>query len=339
MKFSELGEFKFIERISHHYPSTNPFVIKGIGDDAAVMSVSRDSVILVTTDQLIEGFHFQLAATEGWKLGWKALAVNLSDVAAMGGTPVGYTLSLGIPTRRVSLTFLDEFYRGLSRLGKKETVALLGGDTSESGERLTISISVIGTALREQVVYRNGANDGDDIYVTGWLGDASVGLKLIERGEKTTEALELIERHLCPTPRTREGRLLAEKGIPTAMIDVSDGLLADLNHILHQSGLGAEIELSALPLSQAFRSCAAPCSADPLMLALGGGEDYELLFSASIGRREEIEGICEDLSCPITRIGRLSKEIQGILLKDKQGMTRKADPLGYDHFKTNRTSS
>ncbi len=252
----------------------------------------------------------------------------------MGGTPTGFVLSLGIPAERISVKFLDDFYQGLYCLGNKMGVELLGGDTSEGGERLIITVSLLGKADQEKVVYRDGGQDQDDLYVTGWLGDASLGLKLIEQGVKKGWAEKIIERHLTPMPRILEGRLLAERGIPNSMIDISDGLLADLNHILDQSKIGAEIELSRLPLSPEFQSRAGDYTDNPLNLALGGGEDYELLFSVPSKKRKEVDRLSRELIPPITRIGRLSKRINGVLLKDENGRTKKADPVGYDHFKT-----
>lgn len=333
MKFSDLGEFGFINRIARRYPPEDSSILKGIGDDAAVISFSKDSVILLTTDQLIEGFHFCLEETEGRRLGKKALAVNLSDIAAMGGVPIGYTLSLGIPTKRISIEFMDDFYEGMISFGRKMGVELLGGDTSEGGERLFISVSLLGKAEKGKVIYRGGGKDGDDLYVTGWLGDAALGLKLTEKGVQEEGKEKLFERHHSPIPRTREGHLLAERGIPNAMIDISDGLLADLNHILEQSQIGAEIELALLPLSLEFRIWSRLYELDPLSLVLGGGEDYELLFSASPEKSKALAQLSGELSLPITCIGKLSREIQGIWLKDGQGKITEAKPLGYDHFR------
>jgi len=331
---SELGEFGFINRIAQHYPTKHSSVLKGIGDDAAVLALSEDSVVLLSTDQLIESYHFRLDMTNGWKLGWKALAVNLSDIAAMGGVPIGFTVSLGIPTQRMSLEFLDDFYEGATSLGNTLGIDLLGGDTSQGGERLIISVSIVGEAAKGEVIYRDGGKDGDIVYVTGFLGDAALGLKLLERGVNRTKIKNLLKRYLCPTPRVREGRLLAERKIPNAMIDISDGLLADLNHIVRQSGVGGEIELPLVPLSSELRDQATRYGLDPLTLALGGGDDYELLFTTSPEKIEAVDQLREELTCPVTRIGKLSGEVDGIMVKDKQGSIKAAQPFGYDHFKT-----
>ena len=334
MKFSDLGEFGFINRIVEHHPTRHPSILKGIGDDAAVISFADDGVILLTADQLIEGFHFHIEKTDGRKLGSKALAVNLSDIAAMGGYPIGYTVSLGIPSKRISLDFIDAFYDGMSSLGKKMGVALIGGDTSESGERLFISIALLGKAPKGTVIYRGGGKDGDLLYVTGSLGDAALGLRISEKGGSGEEKENLLARHLSPTPRVKEGQVLAERGIPNAMIDISDGLLADLNHIVEQSGVGAEVDLSRVPLSPEFQTWAKEYVSDPLSLALGGGEDYELLFSVSPEKSKEVAKLSQELFIPITSIGKLAREIQGIWLKDEQGRIKKTEPLGHNHFTT-----
>lgn len=332
MKLSELGEFGFIARIARRFPLEGGAVRTGIGDDAAVLSLPDHSDLLFTTDQLIEGFHFRLDTTSAHDLGEKALAVNLSDIAAMGGVPLGFTVSLGVPSTRISVEFLDEFYEGISCMATQAGAALLGGDTSESGERFIISVALLGVAAEGREVCRRGAAHGDDLYVTGWLGDAALGLKMLERGMHDPQTARVRARHLCPEPRLHEGLLLAERGIPHAMIDVSDGLLADLGHLLEASGLGAEIELAALPLSTDFQVWAGELAPDPVQLALAGGEDYELLFCAPPAQAKEVERLQADGVVPFTRIGRLSREIEGIILRDAEGSARHVPPFGHDHF-------
>jgi len=334
VKFSDLGEFGFINRIARRHSIQPPDILKGIGDDAAVISFSDDVVILLTADQLIEGVHFRIEETEGKKLGAKALAVNLSDIAAMGGYPIGYTVSLGIPSKRLAVDFLDAFYEGMTGFGKTMEVALIGGDTSESGERFFISLALLGKASKGKVIYRSGGKDGDLLYVTGWLGDAALGLKVSEQGGNRAGRKNLLARHFLPLPRVKAGQFLAERGIPNAMIDISDGLLADLNHIVEQSGVGAEVELSRIPRSPEFQAWAHEYVADPLVLALGGGEDYELLFSVSPEKSHEVAQLSQELSLPLTCIGRLARKIKGIWLKDEQGRSKKTEPDGYDHFQT-----
>jgi thiamine-monophosphate kinase len=184
------------------------------------------------------------------------------------------------------------------------------------------------------VVYRGGGEDGDLLYVTGWLGDAALGLRISEQGGSRAGKENLMARHFLPLPRVKEGQVLAERRIPNAMIDISDGLLADLNHIVEQSGVGAEVELSRVPRSPEFQTWAQEYVSDPLALALGGGEDYELLFSVSPEKNNEVAKLSQELSIPLTFIGRLAREIKGIWLKDEQGRIEKTEPRGYDHFKT-----
>jgi len=334
VKLSDFGEFGFINRISQHYPSKRASVLRGIGDDAAVLALSENSALLLSTDQLIEGYHFRLDMTTGWDLGWKSLAVNLSDIAAMGGAPLGFTVSLGIPAQRISVEFLDDFYEGATTLGNTFGAELLGGDTSQAGERLIIGVSIIGEAAKDKVVYRNRGKDGDILYVTGSLGNAALGLKLLERGINRKEIQDVLKPYLRPTPRVREGQLLAERSIAHAMIDISDGLLADLYHLVQQSGTGGVIDLPLVPLSAELKDRALRHGLDPLSLALGGGDDYELLFCVSPEKAKTMEQLQDELTCSVTRIGELSSEVDGIMVKDENGSTRKAQPLGYDHFRT-----
>jgi thiamine-monophosphate kinase len=198
---------------------------------------------------------------------------------------------------------------------------------------LIISVTIVGEAPQDEVIYRDGGKDGDALYVTGFLGDAALGLNLLERGVDRTEIENPSKKYLCPTPRVREGRLLAKRRIPNAMIDISDGLLADLDHIVHQSSMGAEIELPLIPLSSEIKEKAAQYGLAPLTLALGGGDDYELLFTISPEKSGAVDQLREEFTCPITRIGKLSRAMDGIMVKDEHGNIREVQPSGYDHFK------
>jgi len=333
VKLSDLGEFGLIDRIASRYTTSHASTLKGIGDDAAVLSFDPNDVVLVSTDQLIEDVDFRLKTTSAANLGWKSLAINLSDIAAMGGIPAGFLVSLGIPSARIPLAFLDEFYDGLMRLAAEASCDLLGGDVSESGERFIVTITIVGTAKRGAVVYRGGGRDNDDLYVTGQLGEAALGLKILEAGGVTEGCEPLIQRQECPLPRLKEGLLLAQRGIAHAMIDVSDGLLADLNHMVTESGIGAEIDCTAVPLSAALQAGAALCKEDALELALTGGEDFELLFSAAPEQRDAINQVEQECMCPITRIGRLSQHSSGIVILDRSGAKRTLGAAGFDHFK------
>lgn len=326
MRLRELGEFGFISRIARR-SRTGSGVALGIGDDAAALVPTAGLHTLVTADMLVEGVHFDLALTGPSDLGRKSLAVNVSDIAAMGAVPRFALLSLAIPPS-LSVEFLDTFVGGLLAVAEECGVTLIGGDTCSSRDGFTISVTLMGEQRPDLVVTRGGAKAGDRIYVTGTLGDSALGLELLRRGERTGAA---IGRHLNPSPRLAAGRRLTEAGIPTAMIDVSDGLLADLGHILEQSGCGATVRLDRLPLSGEYRSRVPALSGPLFTLALSGGEDYELLFTAPSGREEEIGALAASLNLPITGIGEIRGE-PGLAVLAPDGATCAPPSRGFDHF-------
>lgn len=328
MKLSRLGEFGLIERIRLRTPAGRG-VRLGIGDDAAWVENPRGSS-LVTADLLIEGSHFDLRWTSLFDLGYKALAVNLSDLAAMGGVPAYVILSLGIPAYFDSKD-IDAFYRGFNALATKTGVALVGGDTNVA-KALIVSVCVIGHALARPI-RRSGAKVGDDIYVTGTLGDSALGLKFLQRSftaQKQQQLRKLLARHHRPTPRVAAGALLAKKRLATAMIDISDGLVQDLRHICRASGAGAIIWEQCLPLSRAYRALAGK---DGTCHALSGGEDYELLFCARPRHRKQIKNLESRIQLPITRIGACVQSVEGISVIDSSGTPVSVPLKGHDHFK------
>jgi len=306
----------------------------GIGDDAAWVK-GKGCSYLVTADLLLEGVHFQLQWTSLYDLGYKSLAVNLSDIAAMGGLPAYLLLSLGIPTT-FSAEDVDEFYRGISSLAAKTGVSLIGGDTTAAGS-LLISACVIGHAVSPPVA-RSGARVGDDIYVTGTLGDSALGLDLLmkRRAVKSNRAVAyLLSRHRLPTPRLKAGALLSKEKLAKAMIDVSDGLLQDLGHLCDASGVGAVVSEPSLPLSPAYRAIAAN---DAKRYAVNGGEDYELLFCVRRQDRSRLEKLKPRFDVPITRIGWCVEARQGVKIIDAQRRPLRLTARGHDHFKI-RTSN
>ncbi len=328
MKLSRLGEFGLIEKIARATPSGRG-VRLGIGDDAAWVASTSGSC-LITSDLLLEGVHFDLHWTTLFALGHKTLAVNLSDIAAMGGIASYLSLSLGIPTHYESED-VEEFYRGITSLSVKSGVALVGGDTS-AADSLIISACVIGQAPTRPVT-RRGAKVGNDIYLTGTVGDSGLALTLLKskRAQPAGKAFAyLLSRHNKPTPRLAAGALLARKRLATAMIDVSDGLLQDLGHICQASGVGAVIWEEKLPLSRAYRALAGN---DGLQCALSGGEDYELLFCARRRDRLSIEKLQDRAQVPITRIGTCAPASEGIRVLDRTGTLRVVRTRGHDHFK------
>jgi thiamine-monophosphate kinase len=328
MKLSRLGEFGLIERIGRMSASGRGVRI-GIGDDCAWVNHAAGSS-LITADLLIEGVHFDLKWTSLFALGYKSLAVNLSDIAAMGGVPAYAIVSLGIPAKFDSKQ-VDEFYRGFNSLARKCRVALIGGDTNIS-PALIISVCLIG-APPARPVRRSGAKAGDDIYVTGTLGDSALGLEQLRKKSRPANppaVRQLLARHHRPTPRLSAGALLAREKLATAMIDISDGLLQDLGHICKASNTGAVIWNDRLPLSAAYRALAGK---NRTRFALGGGEDYELLFCARPRHRQPIEQLHGRARVKITRIGSCVAAQQGITVVDGSGKALALRLKGHDHFK------
>jgi thiamine-monophosphate kinase len=322
----KLGEFGLISRIAEQV-KPGAGVDIGIGDDAAVTRPTAGTITLITTDMLVEGTHFDLSMCDPKMLGRKSLSVNLSDIAAMGGEPRHFLLSMALPSC-TSLEFIDEFIRGTLSVAEQFNVSLIGGDTCSSREGVVISITVMGEQIPEKVVRRRGAAPGDLVFVTGTLGDSALGLNLLKSGERGNPATD---RHLDPSPRVREGLALANAGMPTAMIDVSDGLLADLGHILELSAVGASLELDKIPLSPFFLEKYRPLCDECLSLALAGGEDYELLFTAPASRNQEIFSLLQRLGTPVTVIGEITAE-ERLRVISGDGSEYRIVKRGYNHF-------
>ena len=328
MKLSEIGEFGLIKAISQ-IADKGQGVVMGVGDDAAVLTPSPGKVLLATTDLLLEGVHFTLEFIDYHRLGRKALAVNLSDIGGCGGIPTVFLVSLAIPPE-TEVASLQALYKGMMEHARTYGCSLVGGDTSR-GNELMISITIIGEVEARNCVYRSGAKPGDRIFVTGTLGDAALGLKQLKSGVREGDP---VQRHLDPTPRVREGGEIARQGLATAMIDISDGLIADLGHIAEASGVGAYVHLAQLPLSAPYREHITQYYKNPYLLALAGGEDYELLFTAPEGRAEAIQKLAADLGTPITQIGEISQAPVGVTLVGSDGKQVPVEQRGHDHFKT-----
>lgn len=325
MKLDALGEFGLIGRIAQAVRSRAD-VLTGIGDDAAVILTTPGTVLLTTTDMLVEGIHFDLSLTSPRHLGYKSLAVNLSDIAAMGGVPRHCYLALALPPQ-LSVEFVDGFMAGLLELADAHDVVLAGGDTCASAGGLVVSLTVVGEQRPDRVIGRHGARPGDELFVTGTLGDSSLGLRLLRKGIR--DGLPVM-RHLAPAPRLREGQLLADYGLASAMIDISDGLAADLGHLCRRSGVGARVELDSLPLSRQFREALADEGESLRDLPLSGGEDYELLFTVPAVRSDELLARFDEAGCPVTRIGTV---IDGdVLLLAPNGESYVPGRNGFDHF-------
>ncbi|GAB4174199.1 MAG: thiamine-phosphate kinase [Geothermobacteraceae bacterium] len=318
-------EFELIERIRALAPSSTA-VTRGIGDDCAELEIPAGERLLVTTDMLLEGVHFRRDWTGMRDLGHKSAAVNLSDLAAMGATPLALTLGLGVPGD-VAEADIDEFIAGFCAAAGRYGVPLVGGDTCRAQQFLAVSVTAMGTAAPEAVVGRGGARPGDVLLVSGTLGDSALALELLRRGQTPPD--DLARRHHRPEPRLELGRRLAVAGVH-AMIDISDGLLGDLGHILKASGCGAELETARLPLSGTLWRYLAD---DPALLdlALSGGEDYELLLAAEPGQVERLLVLAEDVGVPLAPVGRCTDDAGGLWLIEADGRRHLAKPGGFRH--------
>jgi len=339
-KLSDLGEFGLISRIAAGVSSPGS-VITGIGDDAAV-TVSTPGMQLVTsTDMLLEDVHFRRCWHDPYRLGRKSLAVSISDIAAMGAQPRWALLSLAIPAD-LPLDFLDDFTRGFLAMATEHGVALIGGDTCSSRSGLAISVTIMGEQFPDRILRRSGAKPDDDIWVTGTLGDAALGLKMLEVdsdfpgperqvgcGDKVDQYL--YSRLLDPTPRVSAGLALAESGLVSSMIDISDGILADFGHIAEQSGLGGCLCLDTLPLSTAFRLEGGKLPLFPYQLALTGGEDYELCFTASPENREKIAECTKKCGVEATPVG-IVASLPGLSVVRSDGTPYSLQTMGFNHF-------
>ena len=319
------GEFELIARYFNRVTSSRRDVEKGIGDDCALLNVPDKQTLAISTDTLVEGIHF-LRDIHPADLGYKALAVNLSDLAAMGADPAWLTLALTLPD--VDEAWLKAFSDSLFELLDYYDMQLIGGDTTRGPRSLTLGIHglvPVGRALR-----RSGARPGDWIYVTGSLGDSAAGLALLQHRVRITDPVvheALIKRHLRPMPRILQGQAL--RNLASAAIDISDGLISDLGHILQASECGARVNLDALPLSPILRDHFAPEQA--LRWALSGGEDYELCFTVPEINRGALDVALGRLGVPYTCIGQLAPESEGlVLLQDGQPTT--FNLKGFDHF-------
>jgi thiamine-monophosphate kinase len=326
-----MGEFELIDRFFRRTRPATARVPLGVGDDCALLAPGPGMQLAVSTDMLLEGRHF-LPTVDPALLGHKALAVNLSDLAACGARPLGFTLSLALPG--IDAAWLEGFSRGLFALADQEGCELVGGDTTRGP--LAISITVFGEVPAGQALLRSGARAGDDLYVSGTLGDARLALEVF-RGQLSVPAplFELARRRMDqPTPRVALGQAL--RGVASAAVDVSDGLLGDLGHMLRQSQAGATIQAeAALPLLAARTLGGSPADlpgdATQLEFVLAGGDDYELLFTAPAAQREAVAAAAAASATPVTRIGRIDSQ-RGVRVLDGAGREIQVHSSSFDHF-------
>jgi thiamine-monophosphate kinase len=336
---NELGEFGLIDRLTKNVDQKVDSTEFGIGDDAAVITVSDDTSLLVSTDMLIEGVHFNLMYMPLKHLGYKAVAVNVSDICAMNGVAEQITVSIAVSSR-FPIEALEELYDGINTACQMYNVDLIGGDTTTSLTGLTISITAIGRAKKKEISYRSGANEFDLLVVTGDLGAAFVGLQVLEREKEVFKANPniqpdldghdyIMERQLKPEARIDVIRFLKELNVvPSAMIDISDGLASEIMHLCKASNVGCRVYDEKLPIDGKTSMTAIEFNLDPVTCALNGGEDYELLFTLKQDDFDKIKG-----NPHMTVIGHVTDQTDGMYYVDKNGAVIELRAQGWDHFK------
>jgi thiamine-monophosphate kinase len=335
------SEFDFIAYIrgrAAQAESPSPSVIAGIGDDAAVIPQNSGNETVITSDLLVEEIDFLRKTTTPKSLGHKSLGISLSDIAAMGARPRWALTSIGVPLEIWNSSFVDEFYEGFLALADKYGVALIGGDVSRTPDKIVIDSIVVGECASNRAVCRSNAKPGDRLFVTGTLGGASSGLRLIERGARLENVgraddsqllHELLLRHLAPEPRVGWGLVLGQEQLATAMIDLSDGLSSDLTHLCRESNVGALVYSDRIPVDPSVSELCGRRALDPLMLALHGGEDFELLFTASPSQVAKLPKKVDGIG--ITEIGEIKSAQEGIRLCEGQRVWD-LKPEGWRHF-------
>jgi thiamine-monophosphate kinase len=325
-----VGEFDLIERLRRLVPTAGPGVRTGIGDDAAVVSLPRRT--LVTCDVQVEGVHFRRGMSAPGDVGWRALAVNVSDIASMGGAPRYALVSVLLPPG-VSLRDVEAMYRGIGQAARAHGVIVVGGNISRTSGPLALDVTLLGEAGR--VLTRGGARPGDGVWVTGTLGNAAAGLFLARRPRvRVRGARALLRAYRRPSPRVRAGRALAARSAVTAAIDISDGTAQDLAHVLDASGVGAVVHLERVPVAPAVVAAAQAAHLDPYVWALGGGEDYELLFTARPGFETSARAVARVAGVAVTRIGEIVPRRAGRWIAGPAGRRTPLRPAGWDHLAT-----
>lgn len=333
-----IGEFGLIRQLKQQWSTSSPWIVKGIGDDAAILKTRQGQQLLISTDVFIEGVHFDLASQAPKDVGWRAGVANLSDVAAMGGSPLYLLVSMAVPVR-IPPKNIRELYRGLKDACAPCHVELIGGDTSSSPSHMFLSLTIVGSVRANRALTRHGAEVGDHIYVTGTVGDSNAGLRILQtrsnnlrRFSPSTAEKFLIRRHVRPTPRIRIGRLLVDRKLAHAAIDLSDGLSSDVGHVCEESQVGVEIRGKALPLSSQLRAFARQNNLDPMELALQGGEDYELLFTAPAKHHQKVLNVSRQTKVPISCIGEIKPKTFGQQLELPEGRKQKLAKKSFNHF-------
>jgi thiamine-monophosphate kinase len=310
-----------------------------MGDDAALIRIPGHRQILITTDLFVEGIDFHLKWSPFRQMGYKAMASNLSDIAAMGGIPRYALVAIALPPR-TRMESVEMLYEGMMNLGKRYNVRLVGGDTSATHNGIMVAVVLIGEVEPRHALTRSGARPGDWIFVTGPLGNSRAGLEILKSGgrrKREPSEAKLVRQHFYPVPRVKEARLLATRRLATAMIDISDGLSSDLHHLCEASGVGARLDLHRMPVTKMLTAYAKRKRRDPYLYALEGGEDFELLFTVRPSRVKELKHLQSEKRIRAYRLGEVTSKRHGVTLVDQH----REKPLavrGYEHFKTRRKS-
>lgn len=336
MRLEDLGEFGLIDRLTSNLP-TRADVVLGIGDDAALLDPGPDQLVVATVDAFVEGRHFLTHVATPEEIGRKALAVNLSDLAAMGAEPCWALVSLLLPAT-LEVSVLDGIYVGLREEAQRYGVAVVGGNVAATHGPLTMDVVALGRCPRGAQVTRGGGRPGDLLLVTGPLGAAVAGLLVAREPERAGSVAQSLQQRahqamVAPTPRVEAGRALAGGRLVRAMLDISDGLTADLGHLCARSAVGAELDASLIPVDPAARAIAPYYGRDPLLLALNGGDEYELICAIPPEAREEALDTLRAVGCQPTIIGRLTPPETGMTLKNPDGSVSPLEPHGWDHLR------
>lgn len=329
---ADVGEFGVISRLRQRFGEAGVGVVRGIGDDTAALQVTPGHLLLATTDAAVEGVHFIRASTTPRALGRRVLAVNLSDVAAMGGIPRWALISFSLPGS-TPIQFVDELAEGFGEEAARYQVGIVGGNLARSPERMVLDLTLLGEGEPGRVVYRTGAKAGDRVLVTGTLGDAAAGLAILlgQAPADVPGADTLIARQQIPTPRVEAGQAIAHSGMATAMIDLSDGLAADLGHLAEDNRLGAIALADSLPLSPALDALARASGHDPLAWALHGGEDYELLLTAPPDCAADLIATLATIGVQLTDVGEMTAT-PGLWLQQPDGQHVPLRGASWQHF-------
>jgi thiamine-monophosphate kinase len=334
---SDIGEFGLIDRIQDLLQKEGlspPDISIGIGDDTAAFRARAGYELLVTCDAMVEGRHYLPEHISPLDLGRRAMALNISDIGAMGGRPLYALVSLGLKAE-TPVTDVEDMYRGfIAELNPLEA-SIIGGNVTKSEHAAFLDITLIGEVEQSRMLRRSTATPGEAILVTGYPGQSAAGLYLLLNAQPAEDLSEhpLVRIFNTPSHRAREGRAIAQSGYASAMIDTSDGFLGDLGHICKESGVGARLIQEKLPISDLLREAATQMGRDPFDLALGESDDYELVITCPVGKVDEIRAAVAAVSeVPVTEVGRITEANHGIMLIQPDGTERAVTPAGWDHF-------